>query len=138
MRTAMDPQAAPTTTGATPAASAGDKDAGTAPASKAGLGEGVQATPIEEIAPEVELAPPAEPPSQANIEMVETGLDSLMVEGSEGMLEKVTSLPTNEELPELVRPNQPDLSLVDAARRATEANPDSASEGPSGSTSASE
>jgi len=138
MRTAMDPQAAPTTTGATPAASAGDKDAGTAPASKAGLGEGVQATPIEEIAPEVELAPPAEPPSQANIEMVETGPDSLMVEGSEGTLEKVTSLPTNEELPELVRPNQPDPSLVDAARRATEANPGSASEGPSGSTSASE
>jgi len=139
-RTVMPPESAPTITGvqpegATSAAAAGNRDTETAPASKLGFGEGVQTTPIEEIAPEVELAPPAEPPSQANIEMV-AGPASIN-EGTEESPEEVASLPANEEHPELVRPNPPDSSLTEAAQRAAEAKPESA-EGPSSSTSASD
>jgi len=95
---------------AAPAETTADRDTETDPASKAGLGGGVQATPIEEIAPEVELAPPAEPASQWDRE---TSLDTgpaLIVGGHEGTPDARRA--TDEaHPPKLVPPDQPDPSL---------------------------
>lgn len=82
---------------------------------------------VEEMAPEVELAPPAEPPGQPSEPEPSIEMEVVQPETAPAEL-KAPSISTSdsgsavdEEHPELIRPNEPDPSLVEAAQKDAEA-----------------